>query len=199
MCEKYKCAIDDRLCFTSAATQYSAEDEENRDKSKEAELEAKSDTITLDGHQEEMTDHEDNGVCQDERKDEESDRLEEKKSNSQEIEENDNGHHETTQLREKEEKEAEEEEEETDGQQQQEAIFFQRDAKGPELREMFECLNSLTWNRVGVKFDNYMSHVNIICKKHFFTKFSFSDSSTLSPGTGVLQHLVDHFTLTPHL
>jgi hypothetical protein len=33
-----------------------------------------------------------------------------------------------------------------------------------------QALSELEWERIGVRFDNYLSHVNIVCKKTLLEK-----------------------------
>lgn len=75
-----------------------------------------------------------------------------------------------------------EEEEEVEGD-----VYFARDNKGHILREMLEHLNSVEWKRVVVRFDNFLSHVNIVSKKTILNR------SAVQQGSGVIAHLVDHF------
>jgi len=69
---------------------------------------------------------------------------------------------------------------------------------------MLETLNSLEWERFGVALDNFLSHVNIVCKKTILEKVThlpltgrYKDEldGANHIGFGVLQHLVDHFLL----
>jgi len=82
--------------------------------------------------------------------------------------------------------------------------FYKNDTRGEELRGMLETLNSLEWERFGVALDNFLSHVNIVCKKTILEKVThlpltgrYKDEldGANHIGFGVLQHLVDHFLL----
>src|SRR5690348_9213348 len=54
---------------------------------------------------------------------------------------------------------------------------------------MLASLQSLSWIRVPVLFDNYLSHINIISKWEIF------NWNAQKNGEGVLRHLIDHMLI----